>query len=129
MTDLTVLGQTVTEPLDYLEGFPTPVGFNGIVRLESTEFTALCPVTGQPDFCNVTIEYRPGDLCIESKSLKLFLLGFRQSGAFCEQLAVTIANVVFRDISPEFVRVNVDQAPRGGISIHASHLIERQGTS
>lgn len=116
-----VLGVIVTEPLDRLEGFPTPEGFSGTIRLECLEFTSRCPVTSQPDFSTIDITYHPRDLCIESKSMKLYLLGFRERGAFCEALAVEIAQRIVEDIDPSWVEVTVHQSSRGGIAIHATH--------
>jgi 7-cyano-7-deazaguanine reductase len=77
-------------------------------------------MTGQPDFNDVEIEYAPNQLCIESKSLKLFLWSFRDKGAFCEQLAADIAAEVHRVAEPLHVRVVVTQHTRGGIVTEAT---------
>ena len=102
-----------------LETFPNP----GVeqVEMRSDELAAVCPITGQPDLYVVTIEYWPGDRCIESKSLKLYLGRFRNEGAFCEALAVTIRDDIARalDLPPDKVRITLAQKARGGITITA----------
>src|SRR5208337_3778916 len=87
------------------------------VTMESDEVTSLCPVTGQPDWGTVIIEYAPRGLCIESKSLKLYLWSFREEGIFCEALADRIADDVFAACQPGWCLVTVVQKPRGGIKI------------
>lgn len=89
------------------------------VTMEATEFTALCPRTGQPDFGTVTIEYIPAALCIESKSLKYYLWSYRNEGVFCESIAAQIADDVVYAIQPKAVEVEVTQNIRGGIGIVA----------
>jgi len=89
------------------------------VTMEATEFTALCPRTGQPDFGTVTIEYIPAALCIESKSLKYYLWSYRNEGVFCESIAAQIADDVMYAIQPKAVEVEVTQNIRGGIGIVA----------
>ena len=116
MTDFTILGQTVRTPRKTLESFPTPAGVTE-VELVTSEVTALCPVTGQPDWYTVTIRYSPRDLCVESKSLKLYLWAFREEGHFCEALASQIAQDVFQTIHPRWIEVQVESTPRGGIAI------------
>ena len=86
--------------------------------LESDEVTSLCPVTGQPDWETVRIEFEPGPYCIESKSLKLYLWSFREEGAFCEALAARIAQDVYEACKPAWVKVTVTQKPRGGSDDH-----------
>jgi len=112
------LGKTTRAPSRELETFPTPASVTKVV-LESDEVTSLCPVTGQPDWETVRIEFEPGDLCIESKSLKLYLWSFREEGVFCEALAAKIAQDVFDAIKPKSVTVTITQKPRGGITISA----------
>jgi 7-cyano-7-deazaguanine reductase len=90
------------------------------VIMDTHEFTSLCPRTGQPDFGTVTIEYQPGERCIESKSLKYYLWSYRDAGAFCESLAARIADDIVYAIRPWYVRVQVTQTPRGGIGIVAT---------
>ncbi|NUR77056.1 MAG: hypothetical protein HOQ28_12325 [Thermoleophilia bacterium] len=88
----------------------------------SDELTAMCPITNQPDFYTARIEYRPRELCLESKSLKIYLSRFREQGAFCEALAVQIRDevAVALALEPSDVRVSLRQKARGGITITAS---------
>jgi 7-cyano-7-deazaguanine reductase len=116
--ELKYLGIRSTQPIDELDTFPAPVGL-GRVTMTSDELTALCPVTGQPDYYVVTIDYEPGLLCIESKSLKLYLWHFRDQGVFCEQLAVDIRNKIVATIHPKACTVKLVQKARGGITIEA----------
>ncbi|MBV8080983.1 MAG: preQ(1) synthase [Actinobacteria bacterium] len=90
--------------------------------MESDELTAVCPVTGQPDFYVATIEYEPDALCLESKSLKLYLARFRDEGHFCEALAVRVRDDVAAALAlpPDRVAVTLVQKARGGITITAS---------
>ncbi|MBX5464442.1 MAG: preQ(1) synthase [Clostridia bacterium] len=113
------LGHPVREPRRKLETFPKPEGVENVI-LSSDEVTSLCPVTGQPDWETVTIEYAPDRLCIESKSLKLYLWSFREEGVFAEALAARIAQDVQAAARPHWVRVRVEQKPRGGIRIVAT---------
>src|SRR5204863_8391860 len=91
-TDFVALGQPGSEHYAGLETFANP----GVSRVEMTsdELTAVCPVTGQPDLYLASIEYEPGPLCLESKSLKIYLSRYRNEGAFCEALAVRIRDDV-----------------------------------
>jgi 7-cyano-7-deazaguanine reductase len=99
------------------EAFPAPdVQW---VTLDATEFTAICPRSGQPDFGTVTIEYVPDERCLESKAVKYYLWSYRNEGAFCETLAERIARDVVYAIEPRYVRVQVNQNVRGGIAIVA----------
>jgi len=113
------LGKDVRQPVEALEVFPKPAGVATVV-LESDEVTSLCPVTGQPDWETVTIEYAPNQSCIESKSLKLYFWSFRETGMFCEALAARIAADVNQVCRPFWVKVTVTQKPRGGIKIVAA---------
>ena len=113
------LGKEVRGPVRRLEIFPAPPGVER-VTLSSDEVTSLCPVTGQPDWETVAIEYAPAASCIESKSLKLYLWSFREEGVFCEALAARIAEDVAAACQPRWVRVTVTQKPRGGITITAT---------
>jgi 7-cyano-7-deazaguanine reductase len=90
------------------------------VSLISDEVTAVCPVTGQPDWYTVSIGYKPDKLCLESKSLKLYLHGYRNEGIMAEPLAAKILGHVVTALEPIYARVDVTQKPRGGISIKAS---------
>lgn len=117
------LGKTVREPSRRLETFSKPDGVQ-TVMMESDEVTSLCPVTGQPDWETVTIEYAPDQLCIESKSLKLYLWSFRSEGVFCEALAAQIAKDIAAACQPHWVEVVVTQKPRGGVKLVAKARVE-----
>lgn len=117
--DLTLLGREVRHPVDRLETFAAPASCSR-VRFTSDELTSICPITGQPDFSTVEIDYEPNLRCIESKSLKLYLWSFRDRPAFCEQLAADIAAEVHRAAEPLRVRVTVTQHTRGGIVTEAT---------
>ena len=99
------------------EAFPAPNV--QLVTMTGTEFTSICPRTGQPDFGTVIIEYEPATLCIESKALKYYLWSYRNEGAFCESLAAQIAEDVVYAIEPKSVTVRVTQNVRGGIALVA----------
>jgi len=86
----------------------------------ATEFTSICPRTGQPDFGSVVITYTPAELCLESKALKVYLWSYREEGAFCEALAARIADDIVRAIQPRTLRVEVHQNVRGGIGLVAT---------
>lgn len=88
-----------------------------LVRFAAPEFTSLCPITGQPDFAHLVIDYVPGDWLVESKSLKLFLGSFRNHGAFHEACTVDIANRLEALLSPQWIRIGGYWYPRGGIPI------------
>lgn len=111
---LTILGTTVRHAVKHLETFPAPVGCT-LVRFTCEEVASMCPVTAQPDLSTVTITYEPGERCVESKSLKLYLWSFRDAAVFAEQLAVDVAAEVNRAASPVWVEVIVEQRARGGI--------------
>lgn len=89
------------------------------VKLVTSEFTSLCPRTGQPDHGSVSIEYAPAGLCLESKSLKYYLWSYRNEGEFCEGIAARIADDIVFAINPRHVQVEVTQNVRGGIAILA----------
>lgn len=114
------LGHAGSEHYAGLETFPNP-GVD-VVTMESDELAAICPVTGQPDLYVARLAYRPLGLCIESKSLKLYLMGFRNEGHFCEALAVKIRADVAEAIETPVERVCVvlEQKARGGITITAT---------
>jgi 7-cyano-7-deazaguanine reductase len=117
--ELVALGHAGSEHYAGLETFPNP----GVSQVEmvSDELTAVCPVTGQPDFYVAAIEYQPEASCLESKSLKLYLARFRDEGAFCEALAVRIRDDVAKalELPAERVTVTLEQKARGGITITA----------
>ena len=118
--EFVALGNAGSEAFAGLETFENP----GVSHVEMTsdELTAVCPITGQPDLYVATVEYWPDRLCLESKSLKLYLAGYRNEGAFCEALAVQIRDDVAKalELSPDRVSVTLEQKARGGITIVAS---------
>ncbi len=88
-----------------------------VVRFTAPEFTSLCPVTGQPDFAHIVIDYVPGEWLVESKSLKLFLTSFRNHGAFHEACTMQIAGRLVERLAPVWLRIGAYWYPRGGIPI------------
>jgi len=116
--ELTVLGNTVRYPIEHVEVFPAPDHVT-LVRFTTDELSSMCPVTSQPDVSHLVIEYTPGEWCIESKSLKLYLWGFRDRAVFAEALAAEIANEIMITAQAESVIVKLTQRPRGGIEVHA----------
>jgi len=101
-----------------LERVPNPQAGTGYcVRFTAPEFTSLCPITGQPDFAHLMIDYVPGDWLVESKSLKLFLGAFRNHGAFHEDCTVSIAKRLCDLLEPQWLRIGGYWYPRGGIPI------------
>ncbi|MCE5257059.1 MAG: preQ(1) synthase [Spirochaetaceae bacterium] len=119
------LGKTARQPSRTLETFPAPAGVTKVV-LESDEVTSLCPVTGQPDWETVRIEFEPDKYCIESKSLKLYFWSFREEGLFCESFAARVAQDIYAACAPKWVKVTVTQRPRGGITISAESALPEQ---
>ncbi len=119
-TEFVALGHAGSEHYAGIESFPNP----GVshVSMTSDELTAVCPITGQADFYVAVIEYSPGPLCIESKSLKLYLARFRNEGAFGEALAVRIRDDVAEALAlpPDKIKVALTQKARGGITITAT---------
>ena len=122
--ELTVLGETVRHPIDHVEVFPAPAGIT-TVTFTNDELNSMCPVTEQPDLSHVVIEYAPDEWCIESKSLKLYLWGFRDRAVFAEALAVEIAREVMESAKPKQVTVTLTQRPRGGIEVKAVSTLLR----
>lgn len=92
-------------------------GMTYVVRFTAPEFTSLCPMTAQPDFAHLVIDYVPGDWLVESKSLKLFLGSFRNHGAFHEDCTVGIARRLVDLLAPQWLRIGGYWYPRGGIPI------------
>jgi 7-cyano-7-deazaguanine reductase len=118
--EFVALGHAGSEHYAGLESFPNP----GVTEVEMTsdELTALCPITGQADFYVARITFRPQALCLESKSLKIYLSHFRNEGAFAEALAVRIKDDVAAalELDRSAVTVELTQKPRGGITISAT---------
>ena len=108
-----------TDPeADILERVPNPhIDTNYVARFTAPEFTSLCPVTGQPDFAHLVIDYVPGDWLVESKSLKLYLGAFRNHGAFHEDCTIAIAKKLVGLLEPRWLRMAGYWYPRGGIPI------------
>lgn len=105
-----------SRPTKNLETFANPrPGRDYEIRFDCPEFTCLCPLTGQPDFATFQISYVPDELCIELKSLKLYLWSFRDEGAFHEKVTNQIADDIIAAIKPRRLRVEGDFAVRGGI--------------
>ena len=90
------------------------------ILLDCPEFTSLCPMTGQPDFGRIVIDYVPGERCIESKSLKMYLFSFRNHGGFGEAIVNRILDDVVAACIPRRATVRGSFAPRGGISIEVT---------
>ena len=120
--DLNQLGKSGPLPASpdesVLETVPNPrVGVDYLVRFTCPEFTSICPVTGQPDFARLVIDYVPFKKIVESKSLKLFLASFRSHGAFHEDCTIAIARRIEDAAHPRFLRIGGYWYPRGGIPI------------
>tara|TARA_B100000686_G_scaffold92948_1_gene99384 strand:- start:819 stop:1283 length:465 start_codon:yes stop_codon:yes gene_type:complete len=88
-----------------------------VVRFTQPEFTSICPITGQPDFAHLVIDYVPDRLLVESKSFKLYLASFRNHGAFHEECTVTIAKRLEEALAPRWLRIGGYWFPRGGMPI------------
>ena len=120
--DLTLLGRSEARlpasPAEAkLETFPNPAKRNDRIRFETADFTSLCPVTGQMDFAQITIEYVPAKLCVESKSLKFYLASFRNERAFNEAVTNRILDDLVRACSPREAVVTAEFSARGGIAL------------
>ena len=120
--DFKKLGKEMNRPSKELETFPTPANVT-LVTFTSDELTSFCPVTGQPDFNTVTIEFQPDQLCLESKSLKLYLQAFRDQGVFYEDVVNLILDDLVRATRPRRMTVEGSFTVRGGISsvVTATH--------
>ncbi|MDO9543180.1 MAG: preQ(1) synthase [Kiritimatiellia bacterium] len=104
-----------------LEAFPNPYPLRDYwIHFECPEFTSLCPITGQPDFALITIDYIPDKLCLESKALKFYLLSYRNVGMFHEASVNRILEDIIKTCRPRRLKVNGKFNPRGGISIAVS---------
>ena len=119
---LTQLGGKTAQPSSpaqaLLERVPNPhPGRRYLVRFTAPEFTSLCPITGQPDFAHLVIDYVPAGWLVESKSLKLYLGAFRNHGAFHEACTLDIALRLQAEIEPEWLRIGGYWYPRGGMPI------------
>ncbi len=104
-----------TQPSKKLETFPNPKSERDYtIRIELPEFTCLCPLTGQPDFAHIRLEYVPHDSCLELKALKLYIWSFRDEGGFHEALTNQILDDIIAACSPRFARVTANFNVRGG---------------
>jgi len=114
----------VTQPVTTLDTFESPrPGRAFEVVFETDEFTCLCPMTGQPDFAKLRITYVPDQVCVESKSLKLYLWSFRDRGAFHEAVTNQILDDLVEALEPQWALVEGDFLIRGGIRtlVRAEH--------
>ncbi len=117
LSGLTILGGKAG-PSRRLETFPNhDPQRDYVVRLETDEFTCLCPATGQPDFATIIVEYIPGPKIVESKSFKLYLWSFRNEGVFHEHLTNRILSDLVEALEPRWCRVQAAFKVRGGISL------------
>ena len=120
--NLTQLGSNAETPNSpeeaILDRVPNPQsGINYLIRFTCPEFTSVCPVTGQPDFAHLMIDYIPNELIVESKSLKIYLASFRNHPAFHEDCTVGIARRLVDTLKPIWLRIGGYWYPRGGIPI------------
>ena len=116
-----------TQPSKQIDTFENPQPQRDYtIRIDVPEFTCLCPMTGQPDFATLTIEYIADKLCVELKSLKLYTWSFRDEGAFHEAVTNQILDDLVNAIQPRFMRLNAEFNVRGGIytTVVAEHRAE-----
>ncbi len=105
-----------TQPSKHLDTFDNPKpGRDFTIRIDIPEFTCLCPMTGQPDFATITLEYVPNKLCVELKALKLYMWSFREQGAFHEAVTNEMLDDIVKLIAPYFIRIRAVFNVRGGI--------------
>ena len=117
LENLTLLGKDA-KPSKNLEAFPNHNPERRyVVRLESDEFTCVCPATGQPDFATITVEYIPDQKILESKSFKLYLWSYRNEGVFHEHVTNTILDDIVAALAPHWCKVTGAFSVRGGIAI------------
>ncbi|MFO7275709.1 MAG: preQ(1) synthase [Pseudomonadota bacterium] len=117
-----------TRPSTELETFPNPAPDRDYtIRMSIPEFTCLCPKTGQPDFATLELEYVPDRLCVELKSLKLYIWSFRDRGAFHEAVTNEIVDHLVATVAPRFMRLTARFNVRGGI--YTTVVVERRQPS
>ncbi len=110
------LGATINRPSNCMETFENPNPERDYhIRIDSPEFTCLCPKTGQPDFAEIKLDYVPDQLCVELKSLKLYYWSFRDEGHFHEQVTNMIANDLIALLDPRRIKVTAVFNVRGGV--------------
>jgi 7-cyano-7-deazaguanine reductase len=118
--DERVLGRAARGPIEAEQLDTVPwdhAGTDTLVEFSTNELTAICPVTGQPDFYELELSYRPGTRLLESKAMKLYLWGFRDRGMFAEDLAATLLKVFVAACDPVEMTVDLTQQVRGGLKI------------
>lgn len=114
-----------TQPSKDLQTFDNPQpGRDFTIRIDTPEFTCLCPLTGQPDFAKITIDYVPDKRCVELKALKLYFWTFRERGAFHEAVTNEILDDIVKVTQPNFMRIRADFNVRGGI--YTSVIVEHR---
>lgn len=110
------LGANINRPAKDLETFPNPNPERDYhIRIDSPEFTCLCPKTGQPDFAEIKLDYVPDRLCVELKSLKLYYWSFRDEGHFHEQVTNMIADELIKLLDPRHLKLQAVFNVRGGV--------------
>ncbi len=118
--DRRVLGRETRGPVgaEHLDTVPwNHAGTDAVVEFSTDELTAICPVTGQPDFYELKLNYRPGTRLLESKAMKLYLWGFRDRGMFAEDMAATLLKDFVAACDPAEITVDLTQKVRGGLEI------------
>lgn len=121
-----------TRPNTDLETFPNPnVERDYTIRIDTPEFTCLCPKTGQPDFATLTLEYVPNESCIELKSFKLYIWSYRDKGAFHEAVTNSILDDLVKACQPRFMRLSAEFNVRGGVytTVVAEHKADHWAPS
>ncbi|MEI8363052.1 MAG: preQ(1) synthase [Betaproteobacteria bacterium] len=114
--NVTLLGDLNTKPSKTLETFPNPNPSRDFhIHMEIPEFTCLCPKTGQPDFATIHLDYIPSEQCVELKSLKLYIVSFRNEGCFHEAVTNRILDDLVAVTDPKFMRITAKFFVRGGI--------------
>jgi len=116
MEGLEHLGKQSQDAIDQVDAIPWEGG-DALVTLNCTEFTSHCPVTKQPDFAKLVIQYAPNEHLVETKSLKLYLWKYRHRAQFNEKLTDEIANDLFKQLKPHWLRVEGEFNTRGGIQV------------
>lgn len=113
-----------------IETFPNPKPARDYsIRLECPDFTSLCPVTGQPDFAEILVEYVPDKLCIETKSLKLYLASYRNVHSFNEHVINSILDDLVEACRPRRIKIEGKFVPRGGLSLSVTAEHPNPGTN
>ena len=119
LTQLGTTSKIASSPSEaVLETVPNPhPEADYLIRFTCPEFTSICPITGQPDFAHLVIDYVPNKAIVESKSLKLYLFSYRNHGAFHEACTVEIAERLIKELRPKWLRIGGYWYPRGGMPI------------